>query len=180
MTTVSPSGSFLQNNALLIHIGVEIVVLGGITFWFNKRTSSLEEQIVVLTDKLTKHEELIIKQGEIITQHENMMREMYAIIHGGSPQRSSVAQPLQRGPPRVAPQPKRNTSPNQPSQPTPRSNIPKTFKNVEKQVEEVDENELDDLMAEELAELNRQDIEGAEYDEEEYCDTEGNCGKKKR
>lgn len=172
MTTVSPSGSFLQNNALLIHIGVEIVLLGGITFWFNKRTSSLEEQIGVLTEKLAKHEELITKQGEIITQHENMLRELYAIIHGGAPQRSQ--QPAtSRGPPRVAPQPKQRN----PQSTTPRSNIPKTFKNVEKQVEEVDENELDDLMAEELADLNNQ---GADYDDEEYCDTEGNCGKKKR
>lgn len=99
----------------LVHMGVELVVIGGITFWFQRKTSIQQEEINQLRETLSKLEELVVEQGKIISQHEMIFRRMT----GGMPppqqppqsyaqhpqQPPHVQHPPQQQPPRHPPQP---------------------------------------------------------------------------
>ena len=51
----------------LAHAGLEIVVIAGVTFWFNKRISSLQEEVNLMKDTISKYEEIIGQQQQILS-----------------------------------------------------------------------------------------------------------------
>lgn len=118
----------------MAHIGAEIVVIGGVVFWVNRRTTDLQDQITSLSEQVNKCEDLIKRQSELLTRHENVIRQVFG----------------QQGP-SVAPRP----PPAPPAPPVPtrthdgsaaRANVATTVSSAEEDV--------DKLIAEELAELD--------------------------
>ena len=71
----------------LIHVGVELVIIGGMTFWINRKTGSLQRQI----DELKN---IIEEQQKLIVRHEQML----AHILGGVPPQGMVQQPQRHNP----------------------------------------------------------------------------------
>lgn len=94
------------DKATLIHLGAELVVVGGLTFWFQRKTSALQGEIDNLNEKLGKCHEIIQQQSQIIQQHDQILRQ---ILGGGAPQslpsrapvapRTSEPQPSRQAPP---------------------------------------------------------------------------------
>jgi len=64
------------NSQFLIHVGVEVVVIGGVFFYLNKQNSLLREEVESLRDKLTKCEEAISHQNQILRQHDQILQSM--------------------------------------------------------------------------------------------------------
>jgi len=181
------SGSFVKDNAMAIHIGVELLVVGCLVYWVNKKTSTLEGQVAELIERNKHLEETLAKQSEVIAKHQETLQDLVAVINGHPPRPPTHSQTTQRSPPerpknanstvRVNPA---NTPRNRPPQPKPQEtrNIPKTFEKAQRvtpqpRVEDVPSEEdetfashLDEMMAEEIAELE--------------CNLEtGECDKKK-
>ncbi len=64
------------NAVTLCHIGTEFVVIAGVSFWLNRRISSLEEKIDIQNDTISKYEEMINQQGQMLMRHEQIIRQM--------------------------------------------------------------------------------------------------------
>jgi len=110
----------------LIHIGTEVVIIGGITFWFAKRTSDLQSQVDDLTKKLEAALQVIDSQGKMLMAHEEFLR-------------SAARPPQQR---RVEPAP-----------PTP--NVPHA-RRVPAEAHEVEPSKLDAILQGELDNIEKQ------------------------
>lgn len=119
----------------LIHAGIETVVIAGITFYFNKRISTLEDYISQMNEKLNKYEEIIQRQDQVISIHDQALRDMMARFpspgHSNSPQ--TQARPQKK------PQ-ERSTSIRRPQRQAPISNTT--------------EQDLDDILNSELSKLD--------------------------
>lgn len=74
----------------LVHVGVELVVVGGLTFWFQRKTALQQEEIDRLKEHLAKAEEVINRQGELLAKHDHIIGQLI----GGKPH-SSLPQPSQ-------------------------------------------------------------------------------------
>lgn len=87
------------NAMTLCHIGTEFVVIAGVSFWLNRRMSSLEEQINIQNDTISKYEELINQQGQMLMRHEQIIRQMTGAppISGGPPGGSKPQPHVQGG-----------------------------------------------------------------------------------
>ena len=64
------------NSVLLCHIGVEFVVIAGITFYLNKKINSLDDKINIMRDTLLKYEEIIQNQQQMLIRHEQIIRQL--------------------------------------------------------------------------------------------------------
>ena len=64
------------NNQLLIHVGVELVVIGGITFWLNKRISSADARVEEMADRIAALENVIGQQQQLLLKHEQILRSL--------------------------------------------------------------------------------------------------------
>jgi len=73
-----------SNMSLMIHMGVEIVMFGGLTFWFHKRTTEQQNQITSLIEKVNRYEELLKRQGEMVAMHENALRQLSTLLQNES------------------------------------------------------------------------------------------------
>lgn len=65
----------------LIHVGVELVVVAGITFWLNRRISSVQGEVGQLNEKLAEFEKVIAQQAQLLHRHEQILNQIF----GGSP-----------------------------------------------------------------------------------------------
>ncbi len=150
------------DNKTLIHIGVETVVIVGVSFWFNKKINALQEDINILKDLNIKYEEIINKQGEIIMSHEQLFNQILPPQRVGP---SSTRQPQSYAPTQIHPQgpliPHQNIStPIQPTQSrSPSTQIPPPLdpqvlhtKIIE---EEYTPSELDDIIKEEINDIEK-------------------------
>ena len=145
------------NAMTLCHIGTEFVVIAGVSFWLNRRISSLEEQINIQNDTISKYEAMINQQGQMLMRHEQIIRQM------------TGAPPLSGPPGQDAPSPGKARAPGRPKsgQPInhgghqyPRSQQPQTPVNtthrefeLQNQMEESDisDSELDKLIGDEIS-----------------------------
>ena len=168
---------------MMIHVAVELLAAGCILYWVNKKTSTLEEQIAELTEKNKHFEELLTKQGEIITKHQEALQDLIAAVNGTPPMRREplpVQPPKRQSQARNIPKTFQNaqtqTTPRQSSQSSqsdahiyaqkPESKRPLQQSRVVEVEPEVEDQMLDEELADELALLE--------------CDAEtGECGKKK-
>lgn len=108
----------------LVHVGVEVVVIGGVAFWLNGKISTVQKELAEALGRIQRMEEIINQQNQVITRHEMILRQ----IMGGRP------------PP---------TPPEQPRSVPPPQNIHVE----EKGPEEVPPEELDELLGEDLLEI---------------------------
>lgn len=177
------------DTSTLIHVGVELVVVGGLAFWVHRKTSDLQDQVSGLTEKVNKYEEILKRQGELLAQHENALRQVFAVLNGGAPppQPQPKPQPKQtprkRSPKRSPPKRKAQTGHSQPkaagSPARAAPNIGATFSKLAPEsievpiADDVEDEEggtnVDDLLAAELAEL------GGGSAEEGECNADGTC-----
>lgn len=146
------------NSMTLFHIGTEFVVIAGVSFWLNRRISSLEEQINIQNETINKYEELINQQGQMLMRHEQIIRQMT-----GAPPLSG---PHPGNAPKSGPKPSSGT-PRLPQ--TPVSSIPVEVE-PHTQIEESDisDTELDKLIGnDELSILKGQRSEKVKREQEE-------------
>ena len=159
------------NAMTLCHIGTEFVVIAGVSFWLNRRMTSLEEKINMQADIISKYEEIITQQGQMLMRHEQIIRQM------------TGAPPISGLQPRA--NPKTEIKPSQLSQ-TPISSV-STEDERHNQVEESDisDSELDKLIGnDELSVLKGQKTDKVKKepveDHIELICTDGECSLKNR
>lgn len=58
----------------LIHVGVEVVVIGGVVFYFQRKTAKLEGEIQILRDENTKLRQDLAKVYQILTIHDQILK----------------------------------------------------------------------------------------------------------
>jgi hypothetical protein len=137
----------------LIHVGVEVLVVGAITFWFQKKSSSQQAEIEELRGKVEKMEEVLEAQNRLLMEHRNI----FSNILGGRPppplqnnsQPRSPSQPPPSNAPRARPP---DTTPNKkvpPRPPTPEEPSEEE-EEIEEEEEEEEEVDMDELLKEEL------------------------------
>jgi hypothetical protein len=68
------SGSFDMKT--LIHVGVEIVVVGAITFWFQKKCSSQQAEIEELREKVENLERAMEMQNKMLMEHRGLFQNL--------------------------------------------------------------------------------------------------------
>src|SRR5207253_6571164 len=153
----------------IIHIGVELLVAAGLAFWIHSKTSKQQEQITALEQKVTEYEKILKNQGEVLTAHENFLRQLY----GNMQQQGKIQtpQPVKGGaqgtPKGNIPSPKGNNQNNK-KQP-----VKKPTK--EKQVESISDDEEDNRQystPEDLDDLIRDEISGLQECEDGECEIE--------
>lgn len=128
------------NTQTLIHVGVELVVVGGLTFWFQRKTSLLRGEINALREKVARHEEIISNQGQLLARHDQILRQIF----GGAPPPPGITQELKPAP---------NVPPGHPRQP-PQGQSP--VKNLPKEEEpDIPPEELDKILRKELGSLKK-------------------------
>jgi len=108
----TPSGFSSISMTTMIHIVAEILVVGALAYYLHSKIKTQEESNKILSDRITKLEEIVTKQSDIITHHENTLRQFYALVQGlpapnKNPQKPPPNQHRQNTPP--------NTPPNNPS-----------------------------------------------------------------
>ena len=65
--------SKLIENKQLVHIGSEIIVIIGLTFYFNNKNKKLVGQIEELSNRLQENEKLVAKHEDVIRQLVNLV-----------------------------------------------------------------------------------------------------------
>lgn len=83
----------------MIHIGTEILLIGGLGFWMKKRADTLDAQVEELTKKLAAYEDIIAQQQQLLARHDAMLRQIFGIPNTGTkespvPARSPVKEPV--------------------------------------------------------------------------------------
>lgn len=66
----------------LIHVGTELVIIGGLSFWFNKKLGDLQTQNLILEKRLKEMESVIEQQQKILESHEMALRKIFGIPNG--------------------------------------------------------------------------------------------------
>lgn len=74
----------------LVHAGVELVVVAGMTFYLNRKISAQQEVISQLIEKVTKLEEALVNHSQVIKAHDNVLRPSTG--HSGGYERDEVEQ----------------------------------------------------------------------------------------
>jgi len=143
-TVEQEGGGF--DTMFLVHVGLEVVCIGGLAYWLNKRTGELQAQVDLLNTKVAEQDQHLKAQGELLAKHENALQQIFNVMnnrHITGGQNNSVKN-------QQSPLKKPNQKPQQ-------KNAKKSVK--KEQVEDMDdENEdLDQFLGDELAELNCDD-----------------------
>ena len=143
--------SKLVEHKEMIHVGTEIVILAGVSYYFYNRTNKLRIRVDELEKALSNQNEIIAKHGEYITalsqQLESTQRMVMSVQQG-------VNQPTPRpssNRPTPVPVPKKRASPRPPV------NIVMTQPKKIEQIEEIssdEESDVDAEIEEELKELD--------------------------
>lgn len=134
------------NIQLLSHVGIELVVISGLTFWLNNRISKLSERQYLTDEKLKKIEEILNVYGKAIESHERILRG------GGRP--PPTPQP---NPPPSRARPKHRRPPSEPRKPAKPAQPPMEEQYEEPQEDEngdaAPEEQIDDLLSDELEQI---------------------------
>ena len=145
----------------MIHIGVEILVVAGVSFWLHSKIKTQEEHLKIQADRIAECEKLIAKQTEIITRHENALHHFSSLLQGlpapqtnrpqnptsrntsrnNTPQHSQQQHSQQRVPQQKQQPPKGNTKVQNNPKSDPRRNVRQTMSQQQSRVEEVESEE---------------------------------------
>jgi hypothetical protein len=149
----------------LIHVGVEVVVIGGITFHFQRKISKLEGELQLMRDENLKMREEMKMLARVISAHDEFLR-------GGNANMMRTSQ-------QQHPRQQSFSNVKQQHEPSP---IPKqTTINEEEEEEEIPDEELDALLGEELSDLKEKTQDFIELDcSEDICDISSSKKKSKK
>jgi hypothetical protein len=67
----------------LVHVGTELVLIFGITFWLNRRISTLEAQNTALEQKLAAYEKILEAHDKLLKVHHEQLGMIFG--RGGPP-----------------------------------------------------------------------------------------------
>jgi hypothetical protein len=122
--------SKLIENKHLIHIASEIIVLLGITFYFNQKNKKIMEHIHDLSqriedqeDLLQKHEQIIKKLVEFIRKQEDSSNTLSNSSLPNIQSKKSTTKPATKPTPTPTPTPKSAATPKPTPKPTPTKEI---------------------------------------------------------
>ena len=82
-----------MDKTTLIHMGVELAVVGGISFWLNRKINGLNDKVNEMAEQLGHYEAIIAKQNEIIAKHDAVLSSIMGAPRTTQPQ---VEQPRRR------------------------------------------------------------------------------------
>jgi len=157
----------------LLHVGVEVVVIGGITFYFQRKISILQGENQLLRDDLTKTQQKLDEVIKIMNIYDQIL---FPGKYGNPENRPIQRQPHPQHPSQPHPHPHQH-----PSQPSSKVHPDQSSEESEiKEEEEIPDEELDALLGEELSNLKEKKQEFIEIEcTEDSCDTL-NTGKRKK
>ena len=146
----------------LIHVGTELVIVGGIAFWLNKRIGAVDAKYEDLLKRLVAYEEIIEKQNQMIARHEAAFQRLFG---GPPPNPQALQASTSTGagnpppPPGKSPNPAQNKSapapaPNQKTHSARVEEIQDDEKDDEETPADVSPDQLDLLLQQELAQLD--------------------------
>lgn len=81
------------NMQTLIHVGVELVVVGGLAFWANRRIVGVENSVADLAKRIIALEGVIEKQQQFMLQQDALLRQMLGMVEPQAESRVSNRQP---------------------------------------------------------------------------------------
>lgn len=132
------------NTQLMVHVGAELVIIGGVTFWMNKKIAEANEKVNLLVDELAQMKETVNKQSQIIASHQNFMHQL---INGGAPPPAPITPPM--APPPATPRPVKKPAvaapppPTRQKQPVPQPPAPPVKKKKPRRRHETDDEDED-------------------------------------
>jgi hypothetical protein len=149
---------------MLIHVGVELVVMAGLAFWMNKRIGVVESGVQGCMSQMKKYEEILAQQSNVLSKHDAILRQIFG---GGPPPPDPRAlspppgpdpramtpphDPRGMTPPPPGPDPRAMTPPPDPTSiPPPPGPRGKETKKSRKGLKEVTPDDLDKMLQEEL------------------------------
>ncbi len=88
----------VMDTRLLVHIGIELVVVSGISFWLNRKINTTDARVEALEERMLKYENLL---SRLLPSHEMVLAEVFPRGPGGTLQKSEP----QRTPPGNGPAP---------------------------------------------------------------------------
>lgn len=131
----------------LIHVGVELIVVTGITYWLNRKINGTELKVSEQQAQIKALEETVKRQSETIAKHNEILTDLISIVQtGGIARPQQARQPLPPSRPQQPPQQR----PAPPSS-TPRNIPPRGVLPVEQP--DVAPEQLDQLLEQELHSL---------------------------
>lgn len=149
----------------MIHMGVELVVAGGIIFWTQKKVSGLTAENLILKGEIEELKEAMGRQAEMLQQHNLILRQIVGPsppqqqsssrnegqrLRSQPPQQSSSPRTVRRSPPRSPQQYSQVTEPKTRQLPKEAEISPDDNEDGESEVPSED---LDELIKAELSDL---------------------------
>jgi hypothetical protein len=83
------------------HVGAELIVIGGVFFWFKRTTDKLDEQNKQLVTQVKQLEDMVGQLRQLVGKHEAILTQ----VLGGAPRPLSPPQPPRSLPPSPPPEP---------------------------------------------------------------------------
>lgn len=153
----------------MIHIGTELLLIGGLGFWMKKRVDTLDAKVDDLEKKISAYEEIISQQQSILARHEEMLRKVFGMpplqLQGAPPQgQPQSGVPPQEQPPQNPPQSSTSkTTPAAKASPKSASkSSPPPEKKEEVPEEDISPEDLDKILNDELNRTQSIEIDTAE------------------
>lgn len=69
----------------MIHVGVEVVVIGGIAFWVHKKTSNLQKEIEQLKQENAELKNILVQHSQVLSEHHRIFTSLGLIKPQASP-----------------------------------------------------------------------------------------------
>lgn len=139
----------------MIHVGMEVVVIGGIAFWVHKKTSNLQKEIDQLKHENAELKNILVQHSQILSEHHRIFTSLGLIKPQPVPTEypipqtmPPIPQPAQTAEP--APVMKRSAVPVSEPPPPPNSEEEDYSEEEETDIEGLDDyvkNELDELLS---------------------------------
>lgn len=74
----------IMSMTTLIHAGIELIAIIGVAFWLNSKISAAQVHSSALEEKIKEYDAIFKRQGEIIANHENALRQIYSMLNNGN------------------------------------------------------------------------------------------------
>lgn len=151
----------------LIHVGTELVIIGGISFWLNRRIGAIDSKCEDLLKKIAAYEDIISQQQALLQRHEQIFQRILGpqypggqqqMLPQGSQQGSQQGSP--QGPPQnqVQPRPLQQKAPPQAAQapsPVPQAQPSQNNSDDEKsEGPDLSASQLDIMLQQELGDID--------------------------
>ena len=134
------------------HLAGELIIIGGVSFWLNKKIGEEAEKNRLLSEEIAKLKEHIAQQNQLLARHENFLQQ----IAGGMPhQPPPQPQPVQQTAQKIQ-QAVSQKRPNPPPQPVKKKKPAQTDDSDEDDDPQTDievKKKTDELVADELKKI---------------------------